>query len=346
MKKPQHRWWIPFAAVILLPILIFALVCVCRINRHVRDYPYAPELPQPGPSVDFKYDDAFADLYIRWCNLLDNGMTAAWRAPEGVVKKDLRVTTQDGRTIGGYLLEPEGCENETLPAMLFCHGGGFFLTMMNSQLDAGAVYARELYCRVYLPQYRTSLDAPYPTPLNDCYDTLRQIAGSPLTDTERVMIYGGSAGGCLAAEVTHRCCNEGLLMPLAQMLIYPVTDRAQHYPSLIEYQYATWPREANIRMWKLYLDGYEPTAADYAVPMEHESFPPYPKTYLEAAEMDILCDQDLAYAGKMKEAGVEVALQTVPGAYHGYDGDVTNSLVRRMLDLRVAWLRELLDAGA
>ena len=86
MKKRKHRWWIPVTALILVPVLVFALVCACRINRHVWDYPYDPELPKPGPSVDFQYDDVFGDLYIRWCNLLDNSMTAAWKAPEGVVK--------------------------------------------------------------------------------------------------------------------------------------------------------------------------------------------------------------------------------------------------------------------
>ncbi len=342
MKKTLRKLWIA-AAIVLLPILIFAIVCVCRINFRVRDYSYDPALPQPGPGVDFKYDDVFADLYIRWCNLLDNSLTAAWKAPEGVVKKELRVAAQDGYVIGGYILEPAGCESETLPTMLYCHGGAFFLTMMNAQLDAGAVYADELHCRVVLPQYRTSLDAPYPIPLNDCYDTLKYIASSPLTDLSHVMIYGDSAGGCLAAEVTHRCCDEGLLTPAAQMLIYPVTDRAQHYPSLTEYENATWPREANIRMWKLYLSGYEPTGADYAVPMEHESFPFYPLTYVEAAEMDTLCDQDIAYAGKMKEAGVDVTLVQIPGAYHGFDGDVNNEAVRRVIDSRIVWFRDALE---
>ncbi len=342
MRKKHIGLWI-CAAVILLPILLFSLLCVCRINTHVVDYPYDPAFPKPGPAVNFKYDDAAADLYIRWCNLLDNGMTAAWKAPEGVVKKALHVTAQDGYSVGGYLLEPVGCEDEVLPTILYCHGGGFFLTMMNAQLDIGAVYAEALHCRVFLPQYRTSLDWPYPTPLNDCYDTLRAIAASPLTDLSCVMIYGDSAGGCLAAEVTHRCCDEGLLTPAAQMLIYPVADRAQHYPSLTEYENATWPREANIRMWKLYLNGYEPTAADYAVPMEHESFPAYPPTYVEAAQMDILCDQDIAYAGKMKAAGADVTLVQIPGAYHGFDGDVNNAAVRSVIDSRIAWLWDALE---
>ena len=343
MKNKKRKWPAIVLTVILLPVLAFVLLCVSRINRHINDYHYDPELPKPGVSVDLKYDDAGTDLYIRWCNLLDGIQTSAWKAPEEIVKKPLKVTARDGYEIGGYIQEPTGCEGEKLPTMLYCHGGAFFLTMMNCQLDIGAYYADALHCRVLLPEYHTSLDAPYPTPVYDCYDTLQWIAESGQADTDRVMIYGDSAGGCLAAEVTLLCCDEGLLQPVCQMLIYPVTDTSQEYSSLTEFEYAVWPREANLRMWKVYLDSITPTAADYAVPMLREDFAGVPKAYVEAAEKDTLCDQDAAYAEKLRAGGVDVTFRTVEGAYHGFDGPVENSFVQRILKERVNWLQAALD---
>ena len=337
------KWILIGVAVILLPILIFVVVCLARINTRVWDYPYSAELPKPGLGVDFKYYDLFGNLYIRWCNLLDNAQTAMWKAPEGVTKQTLSVPARDGYTIGGYVIVPEGREDDTLPTMLYCHGGAFFLTMMTCQLDMASVYATELQCRVILPQYRISLDAPYPTPVNDCYDTLKSIAADPKTDLDRVLIYGDSAGGNLAASVTQMCCDEGLLQPAGQMLIYPVTDTEQTYPDLVEYQYATWPREANIRMWKTYLDGRTPTPGDYAVPMLHDPLGNLPKAYVEVAELDILCDQGEAYAEKMRQSGIDVTLQKIAGAYHGYDGDVNNAFVQNVLQTRVAWLKSALS---
>ena len=157
------------------------------------------------------------------------------------------------------------------------------------------------------------------------------------------LIYGDSAGGNLAASVTQMCCDEGLLQPAGQMLIYPVTDTEQTYPDLVEYQYATWPREANIRMWKTYLDGRTPTPDDYAVPMLHEPLENLPKAYVEVAELDILCDQGEAYAEKMRQSGIDVTLQKIAGAYHGYDGDVKNAFVQNVLQTRVAWLKSALS---
>ena len=95
-------------------------------------------------------------------------------------------------------------------------------------------------------------------------------------------------------------------------------------------------------MWKRYLNGQNVTGSDYAVPMLHETLSDLPKTYVEVAEVDILCDQGAAYSEKMQQAGVDVTLQSVPGAYHGYDGDVHNTFVRRMLDTRIAWLGSVL----
>ena len=336
------KWILTIIAAILLPVLIFAIVCLTRINMKVGDYEYSPELPKPGIGVDFGYDDSFGDLYVRWCNLLDNTQTALWKAPAGITKQSVSIPARDGCSIPCYVIVPAGHEDEKLPTMLYCHGGAFFLTMMTCQLDAASVYAEELQCRVVLPQYRISFDAPYPTPLYDCYDTLKAIAADPKTDADHVLIYGDSAGGCLAASVTQLCCDEGLLAPAAQMLIYPVTDNKDTYPDLTKYEHATWPHKGNTRMWKRYLNGQNVTGSDYAVPMLHETLSDLPKTYVEVAEVDILCDQGAAYAEKMQQAGVDVTLQSVPGAYHGYDGDVHNTFVRRMLDTRIAWLGSVL----
>ena len=274
------KWILTIIAAILLPVLIFAIVCLTRINMKVGDYEYSPELPKPGIGVDFGYDDLFGDLYVRWCNLLDNTQTALWKAPAGITKQSVSIPARDGCSIPCYVIVPAGHEDEKLPTMLYCHGGAFFLTMMTCQLDAASVYAEELQCRVVLPQYRISFDAPYPTPLYDCYDTLKAIAADPKTDADHVLIYGDSAGGCLAASVTQLCCDEGLLAPAAQMLIYPVTDNKDTYPDLTKFEHAAWPHKGNTRMWKRYLNGQNVTGSDYAVPMLHETLSDLPKTYV------------------------------------------------------------------
>ena len=259
-------------------------------------------------------------------------------------KTALKYTARDGAQIGGFILEPLGSEGQTLTTILYCHGGAFFMPILPSSLEVAATYVTRLNCRVFMPEYRLTPKNPYPVPINDCYDALAYVAGLDNVDVERVIIYGESAGGCLAAETLHMCRDEGLLDPVAAMLIYPVADNAQDYPSLTNYEHATWSREANLNMWKLYLAGVDVSSSDYAVPMQQEDFSGYPPVYIEPSEMDTLCDQDIALAEKMRAAGVDVSGEMIPGAYHGFDGNLDSELVKSVLDVRIGWLEECLSS--
>lgn len=331
-------------AVVAAIILIIAVPIVTSLNYQVNSYSYAAELSKPGLGVDITNSSLPMRAFIAWNKFYNNTASVMWKAPQGVVKKELRVTARDGEVIGGYMLEPEGSEGERMTAMLYCHGGAFFMPILPSSLELAAHYASTLHCRVFMPEYRLTPKYPYPTPVNDCYDTLKYVSGLDIVDTRRVIIYGESAGGCLAAETLHMCRDEGLLEPIAAMLIYPVADNGQDYPSLVNYEHATWSREANLNMWELYLKGVDLNAAPYAVPMQQEDYSDYPPVYLEPAEMDTLCDQDIALADRMRKAGVEVSGEVIPGAYHGFDGDLESELVKSVLEVRDSWLKDIVNS--
>ena len=309
----------------------------------MKKYVYNLELAGPKPGVDITSDSPLMRLYIKWNKFVNQTMSTAWKAPKNVEKKRISIPTRDGAKITGWLLEPKGT-SECLPTILFCHGGAFFMPILPTSMTLAGYYASELGCRVVIPEYRLTPRHRFPIPVNDCCDTLKymaQEADSFKLDMNRLIIYGESAGGCLATGVTHCCRDEHLAHPVGQMLIYPVTDSSQDYPSITEYQFAPWSRLANLNMWKLYM----PAAGDAesAVPMERDNYQLFPPTYVESAEIDVLRDQDLAYAKKIREAGVKVQSETIPGAYHGFDGEINSPLVKRVLAHRIDVLRQMLS---
>lgn len=315
-----------------------------RKEYKMEKYQYHPELKGPGFGVDITNDGPLMRLFICWNTLVNNILCSGWNAPKGVKKSRVAIQVRDSAEITAWLLEPEG-NSGRLPVMLYCHGGAFFMPIMPSSLALAAHYVQKLGCRVVMPQYRLTPKHPYPTPLDDCCDTLdcliRQADAWKL-DPDQLIIYGESAGGCLAAEVMHRCRDNVLAKPVGQMLIYPVTDCSGDYPSLTKYQFASWSQKANETMWKLYLPRFWVGETGDAVPMERENFKNFPLTYIEAAEIDTLCDQGIAYAEKMRQSGVKVLSETVPGAYHGFDGEMDSPLVQRVLARRVEVLRQML----
>ena len=323
-------------------VIYLGLSIAASLNIRAGSYAYSAELPKPGISVDIRNDGAAMRAYIAWNRLYNSVASSAWKPPEGVIRRTERIAVENGGQIKCHVLEPTG--QAATSTMLYCHGGAFFMPILPASLDCAAWYARALSCRVYMPEYRLTPANPYPVPVEDCYAALRHMASLPETDLSRVILYGESAGGCLCAEVMNRCLDDRLLDPAAQMLIYPVTDNAQHYESLTRYEDATWTRRSNLTMWKLYLNGLEPTPDDYAVPMLREDFSGFPPVYIEPAEMDTLCDQAVAYAEKLASAGVAVTERVVPGAYHGFDGHLDSPLVQQVLAERVQWLQEALAA--
>jgi len=299
-------------------------------------YQYRPELKKPGPinSIDFG-NPALAPMVGL---VVRNQRQAArsWHPPEGVALRMLSVISRDGAAVECFVLEPE--TDEFLPGMLFCHGGGFFLPVQTTALELAAIYAKKLQMRVFLPEYRILPDHPDPYPFQDCravWVQMREQAEAHRLDG-RILLYGESAGGALAAGLAQMIRDKGEPRPQGQVLIYPVLDdQGEKYPSMEQYSGAVWTKRNNDYMWSAYLkngfQGLEP----YIVPMKSENFAGLPPAYIEPQEIDILRDEGTAYAGLLRRAGVSVDLNIIKGSYHGFDADVENPFVQQIIERRV-----------
>lgn len=241
-----------------------------------------------------------------------------------------------------YTVQPE--DAETRPAILYCHGGGFMFPLQPCMINNSKLFVEQTGCRVFLPDYRYAPKDPFPTPFEDCYQTylyLLDHASELHIDPDNILIYGDSAGGALAAAVCQKARDEGVKAPIAQMLIYPVTDCAQDTKSLDEFAYGSWSRTSNKHMWKMYLANGDGGHLAYAAPNRASDFSGLPKAYVEPAGMDALRDEGIDYAEKMKAAGVDVTLRIVDGAYHGFDQRLDLSFTQNIMAERIAWMKAL-----
>ncbi|MDD4096175.1 MAG: alpha/beta hydrolase fold domain-containing protein, partial [Oscillospiraceae bacterium] len=90
------------------------------------------------------------------------------------------------------------------PGLLWMHGGGYGLGI--PEVDEGAFreFIRETGCVIVAPDYRLSVEKPYPAALEDCYAALLWLKdhASFLGVRENQLMVGGySAGGGLAAAL-------------------------------------------------------------------------------------------------------------------------------------------------
>jgi acetyl esterase len=157
-------------------------------------------------------------------------------------------------------------------------------------------------------------------------------------------VAGDSAGGNLAAIVARRARDSGGPAIGFQALVYPATDSALNTPSYREFADGYGLTALGMqRFWNLYLDGADGAHPD-ASPLRAEDLTGLPPAFVLTAEADVLRDEGEAYAARLREAGVEVALHRYEGATHGFwRWQAKTALARRAVRELGAAVREALS---
>ncbi len=214
--------------------------------------------------------------------------------------------------------------SETLPALLFIHGGGFALPAVDYHREILQDYVRSGPCVGIDLDYHLLPANPYPAGLEDCYAVyhwIRENADNLGIDPSRIALCGDSAGAALAAGLAQKLRDKDALTPLFQMLVCPVLDARMQTPSMMAYDDTpVWNAKTNRTMWSMYLKNIDDVEDPvYASPGTHPSVEGLPPAYIEVSEFDCLRDEGLAYARRLEEAGIPVVLNETKGTIHGYE---------------------------
>jgi acetyl esterase/lipase len=148
---------------------------------------------------------------------------------------------------------------------------------------------------------------------------------------EKIAVGGTSAGGCLAVGMALMARDRQGPRLAFQLLLYPCLDNRHNTPSSHAVTDGrTWNRQTSLRAWQAYLgDDPEGPPSSYAAPLRSPDLSGLPSTYILAAELDLLRDENIAYATRLMQAGVTTELHVLPGTFHGFDGSVPDAAVSR-----------------
>ena len=246
--------------------------------------------------------------------------------------------------VGVRLYRPTG-PSRTGPALLWIHGGGYLIGSAAQDDQLCRRFARELGATVASVAYRLAPENPYPVPLEDCYTALAWLVGLPSVDPARVAIGGASAGGGLAAALALLARDRGEIPLAAQLLVYPMLDdRTVDRDDLDNPGHRLWNQSSNKFGWACYLADADP---DVAVPARREDLSGLPPAWMGVGTLDLFHDEDLAYAERLRAAGVPCQVEVVSGAFHGFDGIVPKAEVSQsFFNSQCAVLREAFAPAA
>jgi acetyl esterase len=244
----------------------------------------------------------------------------AWRPPLPVRQTD-RFLPGPGGEIPARLYEPDGAPHPG-PLLVYFHGGGFVQGGIETHDASCRLLCHHAGVRVLSVEYRLAPEDPFPAAVDDALAAYAHVAGAAETfgaDPTRLALGGDSAGGNLAAVTAHAVRDDADLPDAAfQLLLYPVTDVAHDYESERTFAEGFFLTKHNMD-W--YRDRYVPEPAlrgDPRVsPLLADTFAGLPPAYVAVSLADPLRDEGEAYAQRLAEAGVPVAVQRHP-LLHGF----------------------------
>ena len=247
--------------------------------------------------------------------------TGAQSAPEPVAKVVDQMIPGPGGWIPIRIYTPAG--NGPFPVVVYYHGGGFVIATIDTYDATPRAIANLAHTIVVSVEYRKAPEYRFPAAVDDAFSSYKWVlesAGSFNGDSSRVAVLGESAGGNLAAVVCIEARDQGIPMPLQQVLVYPVTQGSLSTPSDIKYANAV-PLSLPALKWFFGYYLSSPTDANnpLAVPLKADLHNLPPATII-GAEIDPLQSDGQLYAIKLKAAGVPTQYRLYPGVTHEFFG--------------------------
>ncbi len=240
----------------------------------------------------------------------------------GVSSRDVTIAGPGG-DLKVVVYEREGRTGPS-PALLWIHGGGLIMGTADGDNDLCSQLAIELDLVVVSVDYRLAPEHPFPAGLDDCVAALEWMAASSDelgVDHDRLVVGGASAGGGLAACVAQVAHDRGGPPLRLQLLVYPMLDDRTPLRTDLPRTTLVWSPASNRFAWTQYL-GHPPAERDdrpYASAARRNDLTGLAPAWIGVGDVDLFHDEDVAYARRLREAGVPVDLHVVPGMYHAAD---------------------------
>jgi acetyl esterase len=226
-------------------------------------------------------------------------------------------------TLGGRLYVPHTQPPQgPAPLLVYYHGGGWVIGDLDTHDGPCRFLAAHSGAAVLSVEYRLAPEHPFPAAAEDAPAAFSWAVANAAElglDPHRVAVGGDSAGANLAAVTCLQARDAGGPTPAMQLLIYPVTETAEELPSRRLFDHGFLLTRADMDFFEAH---YLPPGVDRTDPrvsvLRADDLAGLPPAYVATAGFDPLRDEGEAYALRLREAGVKVALQRHPGLVHTF----------------------------
>lgn len=265
----------------------------------------------------------------------------------GLSRRDITIPGYRGDDIVVTVIAKEG-RTGVGPAIYHTHGGGMII---GGRMDGveGFFGAIERHDAVLVSvEYRLAPEFPDPYPVEDCYAGLVWTAAHADElgiDPTRILIGGGSAGGGLSTGTALLARDRQGPELIGQLLMCPMLDDRDTTVSTRQIDgIGVWDRASNVTGWTALLGDRKGTDAVsiYAAPARATDLSGLPSTYIDCGSAEVFRDEDVSYATKLWEAGVQAELHVWAGGFDGFEMVTHATVSRAAVAARESWVDRIL----
>ncbi len=231
---------------------------------------------------------------------------------------DMAIPVAQG-TIKIRRYRPVGSADESLPAVIFLHGGGWACCSLETHDSLCRHLCNAVGAEFVAVDYRLAPEYRFPVAAEDaCAALTWLVEQAPAgVDLSRLAVCGDSAGGNLAAVLANSPIGRRVLR--GQWLIYPVLDVSRRWPAHDLYGQGYFLDESTME-W--FISQYAARAADRGdercSPLLTADLSGVAPACLQIPEFDINRDSAFEYARRLNAAGVSVETLHYPSLAHGF----------------------------
>ena len=257
---------------------------------------------------------------------------------------NVRITRQDCDEVRAEWLEVPQSRLDRV--FLYLHGGAFCFRVPRMQSAMMARWCRTSGARALMPVYRLAPEHPYPAASDDCLAAYRWLLHNGVP-ARNIVICGDSAGGNLALVTLMRARAEGLPLPIAAILLSPVTDFSLSGPSAAVNQTSDPMFSTAMLRWfgEMYLSEPELHLTPLVSPLTGD-FTALPPMLFQVGSNEMLLDDSTRAAAKAHGSDVDVQLDVFDGMPHVFqaigqlpESKLADKYVAEFLETRAGWGR-------
>jgi acetyl esterase/lipase len=303
-----------------------------------------PAVPSAGGTlrylVGWVLQDAFA-LPTSYQDLLaqrEQVVATAPEVPEGVTREEVDA--------GGVPVE-RICANgaRTDRVLIYFPGGGFIMPPGNANRGFASNVSRAAGACVVLVHYRLAPEHPFPAAVDDGVTVFRWLRQQGVA-AAGIGIFGDSAGGNLTLTVTLSLRDKGEQLPAALVSVSPCTD--------FTLSGRTWDtkaatetlilRDTKDLTFRSYARGGTSNLHDPLLSPQFADLTGMPSTMMMVGSQEVLLDDSVRMANRLRGYGVESRLEVWPGMPHAWNGARKETLETRLTVHHIAtWLSARLN---